>query len=305
MCRLIFSNWYNSQSIDPETLGMGYGFLGVLGFSLTLPATRAAVAELDPNIVGLGRAIVASILAMTVLWLTRQPLPDRKHWASLVIVAAGVILGFPLLSAWAMQQLPAAHGAVVLGMLPLATAVAGALRAGDRPSLGFWIASIFGSTIVILFAIISGAGQIHLADIALLFAGVAAAISYAEGGRLARFIGGWQVISWALVVTAPFLTLPVAIAVMQHGLIASPTAWLGFGYVSIISQFLAFFAWYKGLAIGGVARVGQIQLLQPFLTIFASAFLLGEQITPITIAAAVIVATTVALGKQFVVTINN
>ena len=286
------------QPIESETLGLGYGFLGVLGFSLTLPATRAAVADLDPNIVGLGRAVVAALLAAIALWITRQPIPDRKHWKSLAIVAAGVILGFPLLSAWAMRQLPASHAAVVNGILPLATAIAATIRVGERPSLRFWFASFVGSATIILFAIISGAGHIQGADFVLLLAGIAAAFGYAEGGRLAQFLGGWQTISYALVLAAPFLALPTAIAVWQHGLVASPTAWLGFGYVSVISQFLAFFAWYRGLAIGGVARVGQIQLLQPFLTIFASALLLGEKITPLTLAAACIVIASVALGKK-------
>lgn len=212
------------RCINPDTLGLGYGFLGVLGFSLTLPATRAAVTDLDPNMVGLGRAVVAAFLAMTVLWTTHQPVPARRHWRSLAIVAAGVVVGFPLLSAWAMQQLPAAHGAVVLGLMPLATAVAGTLRAGERPSLSFWVASIAGSATVIIFAIVSGAGQMQSADVALLGAGIAAAIGYAEGGRLAQIMGGWQVISWALVLAAPFLAFPVAIAVLQHGLTASPTA---------------------------------------------------------------------------------
>jgi drug/metabolite transporter (DMT)-like permease len=197
-----------------------------------------------------------------------------------------------------MQQLPAAHGGVVLGLMPLATALAGAWRLGERPSIGFWIASIAGSITVVLFAIISGAGQMHWADLILLGAGLAAAVGYAEGGRLAQSLGGWQVICWALVLTAPILVIPTAIAVYRHGLTASPSAWLGFAYVSIISQFLAFFPWYRGLALGGVARVGQVQLLQPFLTIFASALLLGETITPITLAAATIVVMTVALGKQ-------
>lgn len=288
----------NINRIDPETLGLAYGFLGVLGFSLTLPATRVAVAFLDPVVVGLGRAFVAGILAVATLWATRQPLPSRKQLGSLAIVAAGVILGFPLLSAWAMQRLPAAHGAVVLGLLPLATAIMGAVRAGDRPSRGFWLASMVGSTTVVIFAVISGAGQIQGADIALLGAGVAAAVGYAEGGRLARVLGGWQTISWALVLAAPVVALPVAIAVLQHGIVASPVAWLGFAYVSIVSQFLAFFAWYHGLALGGVARVGQIQLLQPFLTILASTLLLGEKITPITLGATCLVVASVALGRQ-------
>lgn len=286
------------QTVDDQTLGLGYGFLGVLCFSLTLPATRAAVADLDPYIVGLGRAIVAGSLAIALLWVTRQPIPNRQQWKSLAVVAGGVIVGFPLLSTMAMQQLPASHAAVVNGILPLATAIAATIRVGERPSFRFWIASLVGSATVILFAVISGAGHIQNADILLIIAGVAAAFGYAEGGRLAQFMGGWQTICWALVLAAPFLILPTAIAVWQHGLTASPTAWLGFGYVSIISQFLAFFAWYQGLAKGGVARVGQVQLLQPFLTIFASALLLGEKITHITVVAAVVVVATVALGKS-------
>ncbi len=285
------------NGMKPEMLGLCYGFLGVLGFSLTLPATRAAVSTLDPTIVGLGRAIVASVLAMTVLWATHQPIPVRKHWGSLLIVAAGVIFGFPLLSAWAMQQLPAAHGAVVTGLIPLATAIIATMRMGERPSLKFWIASIVGSTTIVLFANCEGAGHIQPADIALLGAVVAAAFGYAEGGQLARILGGWQVICWALVLAAPILVFPVAIAALQHGLVASPTAWLGFAYVSIISQFLAFFAWYHGMSIAGIARVSQLQLLQPFLTILFSVLLLGETITPLMLGAACIVITSVALSK--------
>jgi drug/metabolite transporter (DMT)-like permease len=250
-----------NRSIDSELLGLAYGFVGVFGFSLTLPATRAAVTDFNPNFIGLGRAIVAAFLAAIALRVTRQPLPKRRYWKSIAIVAGGVVLGFPLLSAWAMQQLPAAYGGVVLGLMPLATALAGAWRLGERPSLGFWIASVAGSLTVVVFAIISGAGQMHWADLVLLSAGLAAAVGYAEGGRLAKDLGGWQVICWALVLTAPVLVIPTAIAVRQYGLTASSSAWIGFAYVSIISQFLAFFPWYRGLALGGVARVGQVQLL--------------------------------------------
>lgn len=294
---MLLRHYKTASQIDSETLGIIYGFLGVLGFSLTLPATRVAVSELDPVIVGLGRAFVAAIPATVLLWVTRQPLPSRKQVKSLLIVVSGVILGFPLLSAWAMQRLPAAHGAVVLGLLPLATAIAGTIRVGDRPSRAFWLASAVGSVTVVSFGLITGAG-LQAADIALLGAVIAAAMSYAEGGQLARVLGGWQVISWALVLAAPLVFLPATMAVLQNGLVASPVAWLGFGYVSFISQFIAFFAWYQGLAIGGVARVGQIQLLQPFLTILFSAILLGEKISLITLAATVIVVASVAVGKK-------
>ena len=278
--------------------GLIYGFLGVLGFSLTLPATRVAVLDLDPIWVGLGRGFVAAILAAIALRLSRQKLPSANQWRSLAIVAFGVVLGFPLLSAWAMQRLPAAHGAVVLGLLPLATAIAGVIRAGDRPSRQFWIASSIGSLTVVGFGIFSGAGHLQPADLALFIAVIVAALGYAEGGQLAKTLGGWQVISWALVLAAPVEILPMIISTTQHPLTASPAAWLGFAYVSVISQFVAFFAWYHGLARGGVARVGQIQLLQPFLTLLASGLLLGETITPITIGAACIVVASVAIGRR-------
>jgi drug/metabolite transporter (DMT)-like permease len=286
------------QGIHPETLGLAYGFLGVLVFSLTLPATRLAVADLDSTFVGLGRAIVASTLAALLLKITRQPLPARRYLPSLLVVAAGVVIGFPLLSAWAMRSLPAAHGAIVLGILPLATALAGALRTGDRPSLFFWFCSSLGSAVVVVFTVITGGGSLQLADLSLLGAVAAAAIGYAEGGKLSRELGGWQVICWALVLSAPLLVIPVAISVMQHGLHASWSSWLGFGYVSVFSMFFGFFAWYHGLALGGVARVSQMQLLQPFLTIFASVLFLREQVTMITILTAIVVVALVALGKK-------
>jgi drug/metabolite transporter (DMT)-like permease len=283
---------------DAETRGLAYGFLGVLGFSLTLPATRVAVAYFDPTAVGLGRALVAAGLAALLLLATRQPWPSRAQWRSLVIVAIGVILGFPLLSAWAMSRLPAAHGAVILGLLPLATALAGALRAGERPSRGFWVAGVVGSATVVAFAVSMGAGDIQPADLALFAAVLAAALGYAEGGRLARELGGWQVISWALVLAAPFIAVPVFLALGKPAPPAPWTAWFSFGYVAVISQFLGFFAWYRGLALGGVARVSQLQLLQPFLTLLASALLLGEQITLLMVGAALLVLVTVALGRK-------
>lgn len=286
------------QACHSETVGFGFGFLGVLIFSLTLPATRVAVAELDTTIVGLGRAVVAAILAIGLLKATRQPLPSRRHLPSLVIIAAGAIVGFPLLSAWAMRSLPASHGAIVLGILPLATAMAGALRTGDRPSPAFWLCSNLGSAIVVLFALLSGGGNLQVADLALLGAVASAAIGYAEGGRLSRELGSWQVICWALVLSAPFLAVPVALTITHHGLHASLQSWLGFGYVSVFSMFLGFFAWYHGLAIGGVARVGQVQLLQPFLTLLFSAMLLHEPISPLTIGTAFVVIVIVALSKK-------
>lgn len=262
---------------NPGLEGLIFGLLGVLGFSFTLPATRMAVASLDPIVVGLGRALIAACLAAPLLLLTRQKKPTRQQWRSIVWVLIGVVVGFPMLSAWAMRWVPASHGAIVLGLLPLATAIAGTLSAHEKPSYTFWLASAVGSCTVVAYALVTGGGNLHPADFALLGAVVLAALGYAEGARVARALGGWQVICWALVLAAPFLVWPVGFAIWAHGLVATPSAWLGFAYVSLISMFLAFFAWYRGLAIGGVARVSQLQLLQPFLTLGFAALFLGER----------------------------
>ena len=234
----------------------------MLAFSATLPATRLAVAALDPVFVGLGRALFAAVLATALLAATRSPLPRRASWPRLAVVALGVVAGFPLLTAWAMRHVPASHGAVVVGLLPLATAVAGALLAHERPSRRFWTCAVAGSAVVVGYALWKGGGALHVADLLLVGAVIAAAIGYAEGARLAREIGGWQVISWALVLAAPFLAIPTWRA--AGGLADAPwTAWAGFAYVAVVSAYVGFFAWYKGLAEGGIAAVGQVQLLQP------------------------------------------
>ena len=278
--------------------GFSYGLLGVAAFSLTLPATRAAVVGLDPVFVGLGRAVVAAILAAIVLVATRSPFPGWALLPRLAIVAGGVIVGFPLFSAWAMRYVPAAHGAVVIGLLPLATALAAAWLAHERPTRRFWASAVFGSAVVVGFALWQGGGMPHPADLLLALAVVAAALGYAEGGRLARTMGGWQVISWALVLSAPLLAVPTWWVCDDRLALASAAAWAGFAYVSVVSMFLGFFAWYRGLALGGIAAVGQLQLLQPFLTIFASAWLLGERIAAATLVAAALVIASIAIGRR-------
>jgi drug/metabolite transporter (DMT)-like permease len=279
-------------------MGMLYGFIGVAAFSVTLPATRAAVASLDPVFVGLGRAVVAAVLAAITLVVTRSPFPGWALVPRLALVAAGVVVGFPLFSAWAMRYVPASHGAVVIGLLPLATAIAGAWLAHERPSRRFWASAVFGSAVVIGFALWQGGGAPHPADALLLVAVVLASIGYAEGGRLARTLGGWQVICWALVLAAPVLAIPTWWSMDERIATAPPTAWLGFAYVSVVSMFLGFFAWYRGLAMGGIAAVGQVQLLQPFLTIFASAVLLSERVDAATIVAAALVIASIAIGRK-------
>ncbi len=275
-----------------------YGFFGVLIFSLTLPATRMAVAELDPVFVGLGRAIGAAGLSLILLLATRQPLPSWRLLPRFGIVVAGVVIGFPLLSALAMHDAPAAHGSVITGLVPLATALCAVWRGGERPAPQFWLFAGVGSLLVLGFALISGAGSLRVADVALLGAVAAAGLGYAEGAVLSRSLGAWQVICWSLVLAVPVL-LPV---VLQHRpavwpALASPALW-GFIYLSLFSMWLGFFAWYRGLCLGGIARIGQIQLLQPFLTLSASAAFLGEKITPTMLIFAVGVILCVAWGKR-------
>jgi drug/metabolite transporter (DMT)-like permease len=281
-----------------EAAGVGFGLLAVAAFSVTVPATRVAVLELDPLFVALGRALVAAACAALVLAATRQRVPERRHLAPLLVVAAGVVVGFPVLMAWAMRRVPSAHGAVLLGVLPAATAVAGVVRGRERPSAAFWAASLAGCGAVVAFALASGAGGLEPADLALLVAIALGALGYAEGARLAREIGAWQVICWALVLVAPLLAVPFAVVAGRADLDASGAAWAGVAYVSVVSQFLGFFAWYRGLALGGIARVGQTQLVQPFLTLLVSAALLGERVTPSMLAVAAVVVAAVAVAAR-------
>ncbi len=280
---------------------MMLGFIGVAIFSVTLPATRTAVVDWSPVIVGLGRALVAAVLAIIILVLTRQPWPKGRQWFWLIVTSLGVVFGFPLFSAMAMEDVPAAHGAVVLGVLPLATAVGGVLIGGERPSMGFWLVAAIGSAAVVAFALLEGAGSLVLADIWLFLAVAAAGIGYAAGGVLSRDMGGWQVICWALVISIPGLLPPVLWELPDLNLSVGWRTWAGFAYVTLFSQLVGFFAWNAGLALGGVARVGQVQLLQTFLTLGFAALLLGEPITAEAIGFAALVVAMVWLGRRMAV----
>lgn len=279
-------------------VGMFWGAVGVCSFSLTLPATRLAVASMDPLLVGLGRAVIAAGLGAVVLWFTRQPRPNASQWRQLFITGLGVVIGFPLLSAWAMRLVPASHGAVVVGLLPLATAMVAVLRTHERPSPAFWLAAVAGSAAVVAFALHSGAGKFSTADFLLLGAVASAAIGYVEGARLARELGGWQVICWALLTMLPVLAGPVALTLRHKGFHPTAMSLAGFLYVSVVSMFLGFFAWYRGLSVGGVARVSQLQLAQPFLTLVFSALLLGEKISLVAVVSAGVVAAAIAVTRK-------
>src|SRR3954449_2727292 len=288
------------RALDP---GVALGALGILGYSFSFPATRLAVADFDPWLVAFGRATGAAVLAAAYLRATRAARPTRAQARSLAIVALGVIVGFPLFSSLALQSETAAHGAVVIAFLPAATAVAAVVRAGERPSARFWVASAVGLGAVLAFIAGSAGPELtasgpRAADLFLLGATALCAIGYAEGGALARQLGAANTICWALVLSAPVTAAVAATAAATTGLHAGTTAWLGFAYVTAISMFLAFFAWYAGLARGGVARVGQIQLAQPVLTLGWSALLLGERVTPLTVLTALAVLASVAATQR-------
>src|SRR3954454_4122701 len=283
--------------------GVALGALGILGFSFSFPATRLAVEDLDPWLVAFGPATGAPGLGPAYLAMTRAPRPTRTEAKGLALVAAGVVGGFPLFSSLALQSETAAHGAVVIAFLPAATAVAAVLRAGERPSRRFWLASTVGLVAVLAFVVgsagaeLSGSG-VRTADLFLLAATGLCAIGYAEGGALSRTLGAAATICWALVIAAPVTATVAIAAAATTGLHAGATAWLGFAYVSVISMFLAFFAWYAGLARGGVARVGQIQLAQPVLTLAWSALLLNEPVGPLTVLTALVVLASVAATQR-------
>lgn len=275
------------------------GLLGVVIFGLTLPATRMAVADFDPLFVTLARALVAAVLAgFILLWARPQP-PLRRDWPRLAAFSAFSIVGFPLLMAIAMQHAPASHGAVVLAALPLLTAMSGALVAGERPSPGFWACGVAGTGTVLVYSLLTGGGSgsdLHWADLLLAAAACCAAMAYALGGEMARRIGGWEVISWALVFSAPVMLVLLILFAGPINWNAGASAWAGFVYVSVFSMLLGFFAWNKGLALGGIAKVGQIQLLQPFVALAASAVLLGETVGWLEMVFSLLVVALVALG---------
>ncbi|MDQ0677981.1 drug/metabolite transporter (DMT)-like permease [Arthrobacter pascens] len=273
-----------SRIASRQPTGLRWGLLGVAAFSFTVPFTKVAVGGLSPLFIGSGRAVLAAVLAAFALALTRQRLPYGVQWTRLAVVAAGVVIGFPLLTSFALTTTAASHGAVVIAMLPAATATAAVLRGRERPPLAFWLVTGAGALAAIAFASMQsgGFGQVHWADLLLLGAVVAAAIGYAEGGLLARELGAWQTVSWALVLASPLMVFLTAVSVAQQPPSGTPLQWASFAYLGVVSMFLGFFAWYRGLAIGPIAQVSQVQLIQPVLTICWAGLLLGETLTWIT-----------------------
>ncbi|MCB4456511.1 DMT family transporter [Leisingera sp. McT4-56] len=279
--------------------GWGSGLLGVVIFSGSLPATRVAVGMLDPVFLTSARAVIAALLGAALLLLLRQPWPHRQDLASIAVIAAGVVIGFPLLTAMALQHITAAHSTVFIGLLPLATAIFGVIRGGERPARLFWLFSILGSLAVAGFALSQSADVSLTGDALMLAAITLCGLGYAEGAQLSRRLGGWQVISWALALALPVMAV-TAFAV-RPGTFADLTlpVWISLGYVSMFSMLIGFVFWYRGLALGGTAGVGQLQLLQPFFGLILAAVLLSEQIAPPMLGATVFVVLCVAGAKRY------
>ncbi len=275
-----------------------YGLIGVIIFSLTLPFTRIAVAELHPVFVSFARTVVAAAAGGILLLVTRQSWPAWPDVKKLALAGVGIIIGFPMFSALAMTTAPVAHGGVVLGLLPLATAIMGTALTGERPSPAFWLWGAAGSLAVVIFALWDAELHVETSDLYLLAALILASMGYAVSGDLSRKLGGWQVICWALVVALP-VTVPLALYFAPPLTVqVSPAAWWSFAYLALMSQFIGFFAWNKGLALGGIAKVGQVQLLQTFFTLGFSVVLNREMLHPRTIVFALIVAACVWFGRK-------
>ncbi|MCY7314416.1 MAG: DMT family transporter [Rubrivivax sp.] len=281
--------------------GFALGALGVVIFAMTLPMTRLAVGDqtdpqLPPAFVTAGRAALAGVLSVLYLLAVRAPWPARRHAPALAVSALGTVLGFPMCLALALRQVDAMHAAVVTGLMPLATAVIGALVLRQRPSAGFWACALAGCALVLGFAAWQGGGAVTAGDGWLLGAVLFTGIGYVAGAKVAAEMPAPQVICWVLVMSLPF-TLPAALWFWPTAP-ARAAAWWGFAYVSLFSMWLGFFAWYRGLALGGLVRVSQVQLVQPFLALLFSVPVLGEKLDAVTLVFALAVIATVIIGKR-------
>lgn len=285
--------------MDRATEGWINGLVGVIIFSGSLPATRVAVIHFEPIFLTGIRATIAGLLAAGLIMVLRVAKPLRGDLVSLAVVSLGVVVGFPLLTALALQHISAARSIVFIGLLPLATAIFGVLRAGERPRPAFWIFSCLGSVLVAGFALSQGGGSSTTGDLLMLAAVLVCGLGYAEGAKLARRLGGWQVISWALALSLPVMAALAVLSRPATFTAVDTPAWIGLAYVSLFSMLIGFVFWYRGLALGGIGTVGQLQLLQPFFGLGLAAALLGEHVSPAMIGATIAVVACVAGAKRY------
>jgi drug/metabolite transporter (DMT)-like permease len=281
------------------TSGLINGLIGVLIFSGSLPATRLAVAEFDPVFLTAARAAIAGVWGLALLLAFRQPSPLRGDIGPLLVVGLSVVVGFPLLTALALQYVTSAHSIVFVGLLPLATAFFGVLRGGERPKPLFWLFSGIGSATVVGFALSSGGDVSLVGDLLMVAAIIACGLGYAEGAKLSRTLGGWQVISWALILSLPLMAVIALFSLPATLSGIDGAAWAGLAYVSVFSMLIGFVFWYRGLALGGIAAVGQLQLLQPFFGLLLAAGLLHERVSPLMLVTTLAIVLCVAGARKF------
>ncbi|WP_213033707.1 DMT family transporter [Acinetobacter calcoaceticus] len=256
------------------------GFIGVAIFAGSLPATRVAVMGFEPGFLTAARAAIAGILGLILILVLKQKKPAKQDWWPLAIVAIGVVIGFPLFTALALQYMNAAHSIVFVSLLPLATAIFAVLRGGEKPNQFFWIFAVLGSAVVFAYMFfISGDTALGIGDFYMLMAIIFCGFGYAEGGVLSRKIGGWQVICWALILSLPFMLFLTIFYMPTSFQNISASAVVGLIYVSLFSMLIGFFFWYKGLAQGGIAAISQLQLLQPLMGLAIAAALLHEHVS--------------------------
>ncbi|MBR0715843.1 DMT family transporter [Bradyrhizobium liaoningense] len=285
--------------MERTTVGWGSGLLGVVIFSGSLPATRVAVADFTPIFLTSARAAIAALLGALCLLALREKPPGRADLVPLTIVAVGVVVGFPLLTALALTHITAAHSIVFVGLLPLSTAIFGVQRGGERPKPAFWLFSILGAGTVVGFALARSGGGSVTGDALMVAAILLCGLGYAEGAALSRRLGGWQVISWALLLSLPVMAVLTLLTLPDSWTGVGVPAWIGLAYVSVFSMLVGFIFWYRGLALGGIAGVGQLQLLQPFFGFVLAAALLHEPVAWTMVASTAIVVLCVAGARRF------
>ncbi|MGF9564440.1 DMT family transporter [Neorhizobium sp. JUb45] len=287
------------RPLDNRVAGLVNGMIGVIIFSGSLPATRLAVTGFDPFFLTFARGTIAGVLSLALLLAFKEKRPSVADLISLAVIALGVVLGFPLLTAIALQHVTSAHSIVFIGLLPLATAIFGVMRGGERPKPVFWVFSALGSLLVAGFAVAQGLTASPLGDSLMLAAVIVCGLGYAEGARLSKRLGGWQVICWALTLSLPVMAVGLMVTWPQTLTNIPAPAWAGLVYVSLFSMLIGFIFWYRGLAQGGTASVGQLQLLQPFFGLALAATLLGETVTPLMLVATIGVIGCVAAARRF------
>ena len=286
------------MTFSHETKGMLIGLIGISMFSLTLPFTQMAVKEMSPFFVAFSRATIAGFCALILLILGKYKLPTKNQIKRLIIIAIGIVYGFPIFTSMAMTTLPSSHSGIVLGILPLTMSVLAAIRYNEKASLAYWITSIIGASLVITYAFIDNNGFLIKEDLWLLFAILFVSVGYSEGGNLSKEMGSIAVVSWALVLTLPFNIIATYFFYETSFSSVSLQALISLSYVGLFSMYIGFFFWYKGIAIGGISRVGQVQLIQPFLTIVAAFFLTNEKITFLNILFALMVLVVIIIGRK-------